>query len=81
MNLFLFRRKHKIKQKEFAKSIGVSQASLSLLEQGKIYASPQLALKIEEYTKKIDPNNYIKATELINPKKLKEFELISKVKK
>ena len=78
--LALFRQKHNITQEELAKFLGISQVALSYIEKGQKYLSPEKAIKLEEYTKQINPNDYIKATELINPKKLKEFELISKVK-
>ncbi|WP_457642634.1 helix-turn-helix transcriptional regulator [Persephonella sp.] len=81
MKLTEFRKKHRIKQEELAKALGITQASLSQIERGIIYPSPALALKIEEYTRQIDPKDYIKATELINPKRLKEFQVLKKVMK
>jgi transcriptional regulator with XRE-family HTH domain len=79
--LIQFRQKNNISQEALAKYLGISQVALSHIEKGKRYLSPEKALKLEEYTKQINPNDYIKATELINPKKLKEFELIAKVRK
>ncbi|NPA52703.1 MAG: helix-turn-helix transcriptional regulator [Aquificae bacterium] len=81
MKLANFRKKHRIRQEDLAKNLGITQASLSQIERGIIYPSLSLALKIEEYTRQIDPDNYIKATELINPKKLEEFKLLQKVAK
>jgi len=64
-----------------AKDLGMSQSLIHEVSVGKKYLSPALALKIEEYTRQIDPDNYIRATELINPKKLEEFKLLQKVAK
>ena len=74
-------KKHKMTLHKIAKDLDISYSLLSEVFAGKKYLSPKLALKIEEYTKQIDPEDQIKATDLINPKKLKEYKLLQKVLK
>lgn len=57
--------RHNLKQWMFAEMIGVDESTLSCYISGSITITPPRAVTIERETKRVDPNDFIYAIDLI----------------
>ena len=63
----IFLKVNRIKQREFARALGISQSHVSQIINGKRRASPEVALSIERFT-----NGAIHRNEMLYPQDAKE---------
>lgn len=57
--------RHNLKQWEFADIVGIDESTLSCYLSGQRTITPPRAMTIERETKRIDPDDYIYAVDLI----------------